>query len=500
MIPPGVKGGPQWKRLKRTPDGRLWDPEVRPLAWVAPTMPVRLHRFLYSRRNFFFSLAAAAAAYLLLTGHPEMIRRTMAVFVFAAACWMLEVFPIYITGLMIPLPITLLGIFPPDEAFAPFSHPVIFMLLGGLVLGQAMSKHGLDRRLAYRMIIMSRGRIDRLVAIIMFATGFISMWMSNTVAIAMTLPIVLTILSSVPDDYVNFKRKVLLGVTMSTAIGGMAMLTGGTPNMIGAAALENEVGFGFAQHAYYGLPIFATSMAMTFLILRTRYPSPDITLDITSVVEQMEAEGPMTASQKMVVWVFGGTIFLWFLGSQTEVWLGLSPSISSAAIVSILSVLVMFGLGLLDMKDVTTVQWELIFLLGGGILLGEAMLESGTAARIGSWLASQESALPVIAILFLLMLISMAMTNFLSNSATAAMLTPIAIETAYALDMNPVPFVMAIVFAASLAFITPYGTPSSAMVYATGKMPKAFMVKNGLIVAMCAMVVILGFVWFLPVP
>jgi sodium-dependent dicarboxylate transporter 2/3/5 len=473
---------------------------VARLEWVVVPRPERLHKFIYDQRGLLLCTAAAIVTYLLLYSQPEVIRRTMAVFIFAALCWLLEVFPIAITGLTIPVLLTLLGVFDVDAAFSPFAHPVIFLLIGGLVLGQAMRRHGLDQRLAHSMLAWSKGRIDRLVLLIMLGTAMLSMWMSNTVAIAVLLPVVLSIVGALPEDLVNLRRKILLGMTISTTLGGMMMLTGSTPNLIAAAALEGERPFGFSQWAYYGFPVGMAILLATFLILKRRYPSPDVTLDMRAVDRQRREAGPMTTKQKGVLYVFGLTIFLWFFGNQLEAWLGLPQSISSASIVSIIAVLILGGINLLDMEDVHNIQWEIIFLLGGGLLLGEAIAQSGAAALIASSIASTQSVLPDIVIVLMFIVITLVFTNFISNTATAAILVPIAIQTALDMGIDPTIPVMGIGLAASVAFITPVGTPSTAMIYATGQLPKGFLVRNGVLVAVVAMVIILAAVWFMPIP
>ena len=165
---------------------------VRRLEWVHVPRPKRLHDFIYNQRNFLITVAVALLTYGITYQQPEVIRRTLAVFVFAASSWLLEVFPIAITGLTIPVLLTLLGVFEVGEAFAPFSHPVIFLFIGGLVMGQSMKRHGLDKRLALAMLAWSKGRVDRLVLFVMLGTAALSMWMSNTVAVAVLLPVILS--------------------------------------------------------------------------------------------------------------------------------------------------------------------------------------------------------------------------------------------------------------------------------------------------------------------
>ena len=470
------------------------------LEWTSFPEPKRYFTFFYSKKYIILVLLLTLATYLLTQGQSEPIRRVAAIFVLVAGCWLFEIFPIYITGLMVPVLLTFAGIFKPAEAFEPFAHPVIFLLIGGLTLGQAVVKHGIDRRIAFSILRYSMGKLEGVVMVSMLTTAFISMWISNTVAIAILLPVVLTILASVPDDMLPFKRRVLFGMAVSATLGGMAMLTGSTPNMIVAALLESRTPFGFLQWAYYGIPVVVLSLVSSYFILKRLFRTPDAKLDLGRVMDQNRSEGPMGFSQKMVIAIFGFTILLWFFGSQAEIFLGLPSSISSAAIVSILSVLVMFGSGLLDMKDLKSIHWEIMFLVGGGILLGEAMVESGLAGEIGGAVASTSSFLPVVMMILLFTLLTIALTNFISNSATAAILGPIAIAASDSMGMNPIPFVMGIGLGASVAFITPVGTPSTAMVYSTGLIPKGMLIKYGLMIGIIVALVISIITFIFPIP
>lgn len=472
----------------------------RRIEWVTFSMPRKLNSFIYSRRNLFVAIIFAVISYFLLSGQPEMIRRVVATFTFAAGCWILEVFPLPITGLMIPVLLSLFGVFSPQQAFAPFSNSIIFLMIGGLVLGQAIKKHGLDRWIGYNLITYSKGKIDRLILLTMLVTAFISMWMSNTVAIAVILPVALSILTAIPEQLVNLRKKMLLGISISTSLGGMAMLTGSTPAMLAAGLLEQVTAFGFLQWAYYGLPVSICSLVIAFLVLKKMFPSPKLTLDLDEVLAQKKQAERFSSSQKKVITVFLGTIILWFMGGQIEQMLGMSVSISSAALVSIMAVLVMFGSNLLDLRDLQSIQWELIFLVGGGLLLGEAMIASGAAGQISDALFSFNSVAPMIVLPLLFGVISLILTNFISNSATGAMMIPIAIETSRLLGISPVPFVMAVALSAIIAFITPVGVPSTALVYSTGRVSKGELIKAGVAIALPTLMVSLLAVWLLPPP
>jgi sodium-dependent dicarboxylate transporter 2/3/5 len=472
----------------------------KPIKWTVFEVPAKFSKFLYSKKNLFFVIIIAVVVYFVTFNQPEMVRRTLTTFVFAAGCWMLEVFPLPITGLTIPVLLTLLGVFNPREAFAPFSNSIIFLMVGGLVLGQSIKKHGLDKWIGYNLLTYSKGKIDRLILLVMAATAFLSMWMSNTVAIAVILPVIISMLAAMPEELVNLKRKMLLGVSISTSIGGTAMLTGSTPAMIAGALLGETTNFGFIEWAYYGVPVSLLILATSFLLLKMLYPSPKIILNLDAIIEQKKQMEKLNATQKKILLIFLGTILFWFMGSQFEAWLGLPASVSNVAIVSVTAVLIMFGLNLLDLKDLQSIQWELIFLVGGGILLGEAMIASGAASGISSAIASMHGSTPTIVIIVVLSLISLLLTNFISNSATAAILIPIAIETANILGMTPIPFVMAVALTATIAFITPVGVPSTALIYSTGIIPRSRLIKTGILAAIPALLIVLGVVYIFPVP
>jgi sodium-dependent dicarboxylate transporter 2/3/5 len=230
------------------------------------------------------------------------------------------------------------------------------------------------------------------------------------------------------------------------------------------------------------------------------YPSPKIVLKLNEVIEQQEENQSLNPAQKEVILIFGGTILFWFVGSRFEGWLGLPTSVSNVAIVSVIAVVVMFGLNLLDLKDLQSIQWELVFLVGGGILLSEAMIASGAASGISEAIASMRVSAPLILIMVVLSLTSLLLTNFISNSATAAILIPIAVETADILGVTPVPFVMAVALSATIAFITPVGAPSTALIYSTGLISRGKFVKTGVLAAIPALLILLAVVWVLPVP
>jgi sodium-dependent dicarboxylate transporter 2/3/5 len=168
--------------------------------------------------------------------------------------------------------------------------------------------------------------------------------------------------------------------------------------------------------------------------------------------------------------------------------------------VSILAVLIMFGLGLLEMPNVHNIQWEIIFLLGGGLALGSAMWVSGTAAWIGGSIAGLAAHVPSVVIVLLFVVLTIVLTNFISNTATAAVLVPIALSTAEQMGIDPTGLVMAVGLSASIAFITPVGTPSTAMIYATGLLPRRYLINNGVLVALACALIILAVVIALPIP
>ena len=159
------------RKPKKETENRTKCYSCKGIEWITLTTPRKLHHFIYSRKNLLLTLIIALVAYFATLGQPETVRRTVATFVFVAGCWIFEVFPLPITGLMIPVLLTLLGVFSLKDAFAPFSHSIIFLMVGSLAIGQSITKHGLDKWIAFNLQTYSRGRIDRLVFLVMFTTA-----------------------------------------------------------------------------------------------------------------------------------------------------------------------------------------------------------------------------------------------------------------------------------------------------------------------------------------
>jgi sodium-dependent dicarboxylate transporter 2/3/5 len=471
---------------------------VRRLRWRPPVLPSRIHQFIYSKRNLALALLSAALAYVVLAGQPELARRALTVFVFAAACWLLEVFPYPITGLMVPVACALLGVLGPAQAFSPFAREVIFIFIGGLVLAGAIGKFRLDRRIALYILQRSRGGIDGMLLAFMLMVGFLSFWMSTTVIVLVLLPSVLTVIASLPRDQPNIARKLLLGLTMAACIGGIGMLTGTPPNLIAADALSGHGGFSFVRWAYYGVPVALISLVASYIVLVVLFPTPNVVLDLRSVEKQAREIGPLSGDQKKTLAIFGATVVLFLSGESFERALGLAPSLSSAAIVSVLGVLMLFGAGLLRLEELRGMRFDLIFLIGGGLVLGQALHESGAAGILAGAIRSVGGGLPVPVLLLALAGITVALTNFMSNTATAGIMVPIALETATGMGLDPVGAVIVVGMASSIAYVTPVGTPSTAIVFSTGALDKKDLFRAGALSGFLVMVIIVMFLAYVP--
>jgi len=468
------------------------------LRWQPRFLPPRIHEFIYSKANLLVSLFVASVAYLLLAGQPELVRRAVAVFVFAALCWVLEVFPYPITGLMVPVACALTGVLPPADAFEPFAREVIFIFLGGLVMAEALVKFKLDRRLALYILRKSGGDPDRLVLLLMYTVGLLSMWISNTVTVLVLLPTVLTIISALPRDQPNIGRKLLLGMAISSCVGGIGMLTGSPPNLIAADALSSLGGFSFLQWAYYCFPIAIACIALSYIALKRLFPTGKVSMDLREVEAQAARLGPFTGGQIRTLAIFGATVTLFLVGENFERLLGLPPSLPSPAVASILSVLMLFGAGLLRLEEVRGMRFDLIFLIGGGLVLGQALLRSGTAKLIGDAVGSVAGGAPLVLVLLLVILLTVLLTNFMSNTATAGIMVPIAVAVSGTLGVGPVPLVLAAGASASIAFLTPVGTPSTAIVFSSGGISKKDLLAAGL--ASGALIVLFTALWLSLVP
>lgn len=423
---------------------------------------------------------------------------TAAVAVLMAVWWMTEAIPIPATALLPLVLFPLLGIETIAATAAPYAHPMIFLFMGGFMIALAMQRWGLHRRIALTIIHAIGTRPGSIIAGFMVASGFLSMWVSNTATTMMMLPIGISVVELArrsDTDLVdgrssmNFAVCLMLSIAYASSIGGIATLVGTPTNPLLAAFLNENYGvqIGFLQWMMVGLPVAIIGLPIAHLGL-TRIAFPVRMRTLPGGREYVEGElsriGRLSRPEMMVATVFALVAVLWISQPLLESVLpGLSDTsiaIFGALLLFVLPIDLRRGVFLLNWSYAERLPWGVLILFGGGLTLAGAIARTGLAEWIGGFLAGV-GGWPVVFVVLIVVAVIILLTELTSNSATTAAFLPIMVSVAVAIGQNPILLAVPVTMAASSAFMLPVATPPNAIVYGSGVMSIAQMARGGLI-------------------
>lgn len=404
--------------------------------------------------------------------------------------WILEAIPIPVTSLLPLILLPMFGALPMTEVSKAYGNPLILLLLGGFILSTAMERCGAHRRIALNMVRMVGGGSGRrLVFGFMFASAFLSMWISNTATTLMLLPVALAVVERARDE--RFQVPLLLGIAHAASVGGIGTPIGTPPNIVFMGiyqeATGNEIAFG--QWMIWGVPVVILLVPVIGLWL-TRH------LRDTGPIELPELE-PWSKAEKRVLMVFTATALAWVFrkapfGGWTEL-LGLPYT--NDAMVAFAAVLALFCIPdgnkgrLLDWETANKIPWGMLLLFGAGITIASAFVETGLSEALAENL-NLLSVLPVLLIVMLICLTVTFLTEATSNTATTTLLMPILAATAVAMAVDPKLLMVPAAMSASCAFMLPVATPPNVIVYATGRFPTSTMAREGFFLNLFGVLVI----------
>ncbi len=465
---------------------------------------------------------AALALYALLPeadGLSEGGRRTLAAAAWMAVWWITEALPIEATALLPLCVFPLLGIADIEATAAPYADPVIFLFLGGVMLGAAMERWGLHRRLALLTMLAVGTRPSQLVGGVMLATAAISMWVSNTATAVMMLPIGMSLIRfarGTGPSATNFAKCMMLGIAYAATIGGIGTVIGTPPNAVAMGFIERSyrVQIGFLDWLAIGLPIMLLFLPLAWLCLvRLVFPcrGAPVSGARTLIQDELRALGPLSRGELWTGTVFALAAAAWILRQPLADWLGLvarSPGAPPAyrltdAGIAITAALLLFAIPvdarrrtfLLDWRDAARLPWGVLILLGGGLALAAAFGANGVDRYIGAGFAAL-AGLPVLAVVAIVSASVVFTTEFGSNTAVVNIFLPIVAAAALDLGVHPYVLIFPTALAASYAFMMPMGTPPNALVFASGHLHVADMAKAGFLLNLLSILVITLFVYY----
>jgi sodium-dependent dicarboxylate transporter 2/3/5 len=424
-----------------------------------------------------------------------------------AILWITEAIPIPATGLLPLALFPLLGIGSMEATGAPYANPIIFLFLGGFLLAASMERWGLHRRLALTIIRRAGTAPRRLVAGFLASAALLSMWISNTAATLLLLPIGLSVLhlgdsaredpTGAPDSG-DLAPALVLAIAFGAGIGGVATLIGTPPNALTAAFLLETYGIriGFARWMAIGVPLALVALPLTYVVLvrvAFRVEGGEIPGGRALIEREIAALGRMSRGEAIVAATFLLAACGWIARPMLEGWI---PGLSDAGI-AMLAALALFLAPVswrprefaLDWSTAQRIPWGVIVLFGGGLSLADAIERTG----LGSWLAGGFESLgawPHAAIVVLVALVVNLFSELASNTAPPATMLPVVGALALATGLDPLPLVIGAGLAASGGYMLPVATPPNAIAYGTGRVTVPQLARAGALLDLAFLVLV----------
>lgn len=411
---------------------------------------------------------------------------TLIVLGVAAFFFVTELIPLAVTAMGASIALGLLGVLTPKQVFSGLSNSTVVLFAGMFVIGAAMFQTGLAQRIGITVVHAAGTGEKRLMAAIMIVTIILSSVSSNTATVACLLPVVVQI-CAVARLAVSPQ---LMALAVAANVGGTITMIGTPPNILMSATLSASglQPFGFFEFAWIGIPLSIVGVIYMLTIGRRLCPHGHIDSNLSDLTSDLPKD-----TRKMAICA----IILILVVVAMALSKTINVPMQTAAIIGALACVIT---GCLSEKQAYGgIDWTTIFLFAGMLPLAEAMDKTGAGAMIANGvvgiIGSNASPLIIVMALFLL---SCGLTQFMSNTAAAALLAPIGISIAQSIGVSPFPVLMAIGIAASCAFTTPVATPPNTLVLAPGKFHFMDYVKVGLplvLVSMIVCTVIIPLVW-----
>lgn len=436
--------------------------------------------------------------------------RLAAIFVAVIVLWVTEVIPIAVTALLIAPAMVAAGVADAEQAFAPYADPLLFLFVGGFMIARAMTRHGLDRRIALGLVSLPfiRGAPSRVRAAFMLAAAALSMWISNTATCAILVPILIGLLDAKREPVSDraFTGS-LLAVAYACSIGGLGTPVGSPPNLIAMRFLRDAgVSFSFFDWVKVAAPVVLVMGVATFYLFR--WIAPPVALPTEAQAAAQPPSARWSRGETTTAVAFGLAVVGWMLPGILKAAGAPGAAALSAALpggaVALLAAAVLFvvpdaggGKRVLPWSDAARIDWGIIMLFGGGISLGRQMFETGLAQELAEGFVALTGVRELWTLTALVIVFTIFFTETTSNTATANMLAPLVIAVAVELGVSPVPPVLAVGLAASCAFMLPIATGPNAVVYGTGRVDTPSMIRAGFLLNVAAALLVFVLLRFL---
>jgi sodium-dependent dicarboxylate transporter 2/3/5 len=341
-----------------------------------------------------------------------------------------------------------------DRYVHTFSSSIIWLMIGGFFLAAAMTKTKLDERLLRFTLKISGTKPGNVVIAFMFTTMIGSMIMSNTAITAMLIAALMPLLNKLGRS--GLSKALLLGISIAATTGGMGTIIGTPPNAVAAGMLEDEgIKIDFLHWMLYGIPVAVVLTAISGFVLLKLFVKNSAPVAFDSLEKgKNDTRRESKIERNIVIVVIIVTVLLWLTSSL--------HGISSAAI-SAIPIVVLTLTGVITGDDVRTLPWDTLFLVAGGLSLGEALESTKILEHYANHMRGLN--MNIVVVIFILAYASMIFSNIMSNAATCTVLIPVAFAIFPAFEKQ---LALSIGLAASAALFLPVATPPNSIVYSTG--------------------------------
>lgn len=449
----------------------------------------------------------AAAAWLVAGTTP--LHCAGALLSLAVVWWLSEALPAAVTALVVACGAVLMGLVTTKEAFATFSSPPLFLFVGSFFIAEALRIHGIGERMASAMITRANSAYG-----LLFLTGAVSFAMSgimsNAASTAIVLPIALAAAAHVPSK--QFTAALVLAVAWGASVGGLLTPVGTPPNLIGMKFLETQgLGISFLQWMTAIIPLAIVMFVALMLLLRWRMVGAEVgkTVIGNPLEHQHRPRGKLSPGEWSVIVAVCIAMVGWLLPSVVEALAAGTPAAKwlkarlHEDVVAVLAGCLLFVLpGGRDVEsgerrpallwhEAVQIEWGIILLFGGGMLLGSLSDKTGLSSAIGTNMVAWTGVSATWSIAALVTAVAIVSSELTSNTATATLMAPLSAQLALAAGGDPLPAIMGATLGSSFGFMMPVSTAPNALAYATGKVSIRQMVVNGIIFDVIGFVIIL---------
>ena len=469
-------------------------------------------------------LAGIAAFIFFLLVNPfgvdPFATKVLAIAALMITWWIGEALPMPVVALVPMVLFPLMNIASLRETTSKYADPVIFLFMGGFMIGLAIEKWNLHKRIALSIVRLTGTSGDRIVLGFILATGLISMWLSNTATTMMMYPIAASVIYVVKENHkgqgnvAHFALTIMLAIAYASNFGGVATIVGTPPNGAFVGFMREKYNYvvPFIDWMLICMPLAILLLFALYFVMKWMYPNKIVSSDATRNVIRKELKdlGPVTAGEKRVLIIFCITAFLWIarepLGNITWLqnigWARLDDNM-----IAIAGAIALFmcpsgknngstSKYILEWSDTSKMAWGILLLFGGGIALAFSLEKAGLIQSLGQWIAGM-SGTGGLLLIFMIVLVSLFLSEVMSNIAQVIVFAPVIAGMADVLNMNPLLLGLPMTLAASCASMMPMGTPPNAIVFASGHIQLKQMIRVGFVMNIVAVILITLFCWLL---